>query len=197
MLLDISTNPSDHVDESAGTPEYRGVTRVLYNARVMRDFEVAESILERGSEVHRHTHLLDTVKYFNWNSVDKQYRGWVRAWGKFKADADVHILHSEHFVQNKIYGVRGRLDTICTFADDPRICVLEKKTGKLPPVTPLQLAAYGWLYDPKPPLQRVAVELREDGTYSTKVYPLREYLRDVHDFLALARTMHVQQRLGL
>lgn len=198
MLDHIPTNPGSHPDEHAGPSAFRGVTRILRDGGAMQGWEVAESILERGSEVHRGAHLLDTATRFRWTTLAPEHRGFVRAWRRFKIDFEVHIIASELSVSNEAYQIRGRLDRIVTFGDDGQLCVLELKSGKVMPFTALQLAAYGWLYDPKLLFRRFGLQLNADGTYVPPVeYSRRTYMRDVHDFLSLARAAHVRQRLAL
>src|SRR5690242_9616165 len=100
-----------HPDEAHGEKKFSGVTRVLRDAGIMRDFEVSQDILDRGSDVHKACH------YHNQNDLDfrqvpMELRGYVHACEKFKLDLVKEVILSEYFVSDPIYMIRGRLDCL-------------------------------------------------------------------------------------
>jgi hypothetical protein len=199
-LLGIDVDPASHPDELAGPPAWSGVTRILRDGGCQQPWQVGEAILERGSQVHIACDLLDAKpKSFRWSSFDSAHHGYIHAWLACKEDFDIHVVKSEHYVENAAHRVRGRLDRILTFGKSKQLAVAELCTGKIQPFKGLQMAAYGWMYARGRRLfRRIGFQLRADGTYAPPTeFSIKVYQRDVVDFLTLVRAVEVRERLGL
>src|SRR5882724_3474913 len=177
--FNLPTDPALHPDESGGAITCRGVTRILRDCGLMSDWQVADSILERGNDVHKATQYYDESD-LDLRTPPKEYRARVRAWAKFKSDTNFKIELIETQVQNVIFGFRGRLDRVGVFGDQKMRAVVDIKTGKPQAFTRLQTAAYGTGLNPKELFRRIAVELRADGTFWLDEYPIAEYYDDVN-----------------
>jgi hypothetical protein len=212
MPLDVIVDPSEHPDEknfpgpgSLPSNLWRGTTRTLREAGVMADWQVAESILERGSDVHKACHYrlqndLDLRTLPN-NEQGQYIRGCVRGLEKFLRETGFQVQKTEFPVENRRYGIRGRLDVagiLPNFSQRGPITpmtLIELMTGEPQPYRRLQLASYGFCLSETEVFRRIAVRLFPDGTYSVKAeYPVGEYFSDVHDFLACLRVINFKKR---
>jgi hypothetical protein len=193
MSLDLP-DISQHPDELVAKPG-RGVTRILAEAGMMADFQVAEDILERGSEVHRYTAEMDLAvsdplrRKPDLRGFPKEWRGFTRAWQKFKDQSlsTIHLVEEE--VSDKLYGIRGRLDRVVEIRGRKERAILEIVTGSVQPYKALQMAGYGRCLDHRAIFIRLWVELHEDATFKMGEFPLREYFDDVATFLSCLRVM--------
>lgn len=194
-------DPSLHPDESAGNPSFAGVTRTLSAAGAVSSFEVAESILDRGSDVHKACHYYDEND-LDMRTVPKNRIQFVRAWAKCRRENDFVPIHIEHLVENPNYQIRGHIDRVIELPPLPQFAgttrgILELKTGSAAACTRLQTAIYGWMKDANILWRRFAVILSADASYHIQEYPVTEYMDDVHTFLAFQRGNAFKQKYGL
>jgi hypothetical protein len=193
MSLDLP-DISQHPDELVQKPG-RGVTRILAESGMMADFQVAEDILERGSEVHRFTAEMDLAvsdplrRKPDLRRFPAAWRGFTRAWQKFKdrSLSTIHLVEEE--VSDPLYGIRGRLDRVVEIRGRKERAILEIVTGSVQPYKALQMAGYGRCLDSRAIFIRLWVELHDDATFQSGEFPLREYFDDVSTFLSCLRVM--------
>jgi hypothetical protein len=194
-ILGIESDPALHPDEDAGPAKFLGVTRILRESSAMPAWEVANDILERGSEVHRACDLLDSKpRSFRWSSFPSEWHGYIHAWLTIKEDFGVEVLASERHVENKSRCVRGRLDRILKVRGQKHPMVAELCTGPIQQFKALQMSAYGDMWKHGRGFHRVGFQLKKDGTYALREFPINTYFRHVQDFWALAAAIHVRRR---
>lgn len=153
-----------------------------------------EESLWRGSEVHRIVELADRGT-LNEKSVPKDMQGYREAHRLFMRETGFICTHIEFSVQSKELGVRGRIDRAGIMKGKGTVC--DFKTGPINPAVALQLVLGGHLLDPSHWYQRLAVQLKADGSYSAKSYPLLSWHSDLATALACARVARwkIQQKL--
>lgn len=116
---------------------------------------------ERGHFVHEASELLDEDD-LDWDTVPREWAGYVRAYAEFRAHSDLEILASEEVITNEAYRYCGQLDRRGRMRGRP--CILDIKTSYQPSDTwGIQIAGYAAAFDL--PHDRYALWLRRDGTY--------------------------------
>ena len=161
-----------------------GITRCLALAGVTDFSFVDEEAKFRGSEVHRIIELSDK-DHLDERTVPKRLVGFHEAHCKFMRETGFIPTHIEFKVQSKTLGIRGRIDRAGLMKGKRTIC--DYKTGSINPAVGLQLCLGGHLLDPSHWWQRVAIQLKPDGTYSMKQFPLISWHADLQTALACAR----------
>lgn len=151
--------------------------------------EVLEAARIRGSIVHSLTEGIDMGLMAVQDAYDDAEKcdllGYVKAWEKFKQDTGAYPFVIEERVFSLLYGYAGTLDRICKFVTSSDIWLVDIKTGILMPEHALQTAAYEQAYREANPLpkitHRMCVQLKSDGTYTTKTHKSKT---DLGAFLA-------------
>lgn len=148
--------------------------------------------LNRGRIIHK------VIEYYMENRLSDNYRdpmilGYLDAWIKF---VDETGFYADKGNLEKIIGddklmVGGTIDAIGNL--NGAGTVVDAKSGLPLPSHGIQLAAYECLYRigaDYPPMNRVSVHLKSDGTYKMKIYPINELRRDREIFFAALRLYH-------
>jgi hypothetical protein len=140
----------------------------------------------KGRIIHRtielyHAGRLDPV------NVKAEVEPYLEAWIKFVADSKFIPTMHEKILHDPLIRVAGTADCIGCY--EGRAAVLDIKTGAPHPATAIQLAGYEYLWWSDPghdgkPARRIAVPLKQDGTYWPTEHPDR-HDRDV--FLSAVR----------
>lgn len=161
------------------------VTTILSDLRLIYRID-DEAAKARGTAVHL------AIRYFledrlDWKSVDPAILNYVQAAQKFCSEMDVHPIAIEEPVALPEMGYAGRPDLICTFGRSNAKAIVDWSSGGPVPVTKgLQLIAYGAARPvgekapnrPLPPIGRVGVQLREDGTYLASIFDVKNWYAD-------------------
>lgn len=164
-----------------------GGQRFLYSPDVVLD-------RKRGTYVHEATQFLDDGT-LDWDSLDPFIRPWIEAYQNFLRDSGFVIEAIEKMVGISWIGTdrvfaAGTVDRVGRFPKSAIRAVLDLKSvkaGGVAPATALQLAAYANGESPGKAMERVAVALRPDGTYSAKIFPIGEFQEDLLTWYACAR----------
>jgi len=127
--------------------------------------------LNRGKMIHRATELHDRSA-LDIATLDERIHRFVCAWMRFRAEVPSRMMAIEEDVVHPRLGYCGRLDRIIKA---PALwgwpCVLDIKTNEADIGTRLQLSAYKLALGRKATnYGRMAVELRDDGTYRLDLY---------------------------
>ena len=152
------------------------VTDILAAVGVRRfaGFLTAEDLgwyLNRGKMIHKATELYDGG-VLDLATLDDRIKGFVGGWMHFRAEVPSRMLAIEEDVSHARLGYCGRLDRIIKAPSVCRWpCMLDIKTNEADIGTRLQLSGYKLALGRKAKQYgRMAVELREDGTYKLTVY---------------------------
>jgi hypothetical protein len=208
----LTFEPAGHRYVLDGRPEV-SVTGVLKWAGLIRLGGIPEPVLERARQ--RGTDVHTIVQYDNDGaldecSVDDEYRGYLDAWRRFRREATFRPVLSERRLASRRYRVCGTLDAIGTL--DGVGAIVDAKTGSPDDVAAdLQTAAYEGLArewaalgedhelalllnsSPFLRIQRVAVQLRRDGTFSVECYTAPT---DWTHFVTLVSAYHIAEARG-
>lgn len=183
---------------NAETHEYRidgrlvpSVTQVI-NA-VLPGWQAGEWYMRRGTALHHGCRFLDEGR-LDWSSVSPEIEPRIKAWAKFRDEFPAEVLACE-LPLGHVIGFAGTLDRVLRQAEasDGIICDIK---STITPQVRLQLAAYRLLWAGQTATgatwanghvkinRGVAVELRDDGTYSTLWMNADELSRCEQVFLA-------------
>lgn len=124
----------------------------------------------RGSAVHRAIEFLVDGS-LDLNSIDPKISGYLDAYRAFAEDTGFEVLEVERRVWSPTRRFAGTLDQIGNL--NGRRAIVDVKTGKLMPVTGLQLTGYADAYqeETKQLVSRlIGLQLNVDGTYRMKQY---------------------------
>lgn len=146
------------------------VTEILKNASLIDTRWYSEETAWRGSVVHECTRL-DDLGDLDESSVPPEVQGYLDAWRRAKEDFGF-TRFDEIEEERTCSEFGGRPDRIV----DGR--VVDLKSGTLQPATAIQLAAYAYLADRMNWLERLGIELHDDGTYKPFVFSIREHRQD-------------------
>ncbi len=153
-----------------------GITRCLALSGVTDYSFVDEEAKWRGSEVHRVIELA-AKGTLDRSTVPNEYRGYLRAHDNFILETGFVMLHCEKNVQNTEIGVRGRIDRAGLMKG--KDAIIDFKSSAIQPAVALQLCLGGHLLEPGKWFHRYGVQLKADGSYSVKVFPLMEWAADL------------------
>ena len=146
-------------------------TEILKICGLIDDSFYTYETAQRGKVVHYCCHYLAEGD-LDWTTVDPIVESYVRAYEKFRNDIYWRPTHCEVPMYHKsmIYGV-----TPDQYNDD---AVLEIKSGTMQKWTAIQTALQAMAIWPDDYMRkkRFGVELRNDGSYGTKVFD------DINDF---------------
>jgi hypothetical protein len=104
-------------------------------------------------------------------------------------------LRTEEKVQSKELGLRGRIDDAGLIHGSP--AMVEWKSGKFRPAVALQLCLGGYLHNPSQWFHRYAVQLKADGSYVVKHWPLLTWPADLATALACVRVAQWKLQNGI
>ena len=193
----ICFNEENHLYSRNGVI-YRSVTQVIADAGWC-DFSFVEEDLiihsmKRGKSVHWLLELEDRGA-LNYRTVPAALRGYRRAWLAWKrASGFVPELIEWRFISE--FGYAGTIDRFGTLPPTeiyrtPTKAIVDIKTGPVAAWVALQLAPYALGVMRKLALarriRRIGVELRKNGTYSTKEFPLASFDSDIAKFMGAVR----------
>jgi hypothetical protein len=192
--------PQVTLDEKSHTYKVDGrtlvsVTETLEKCGLRTDFAKSQEALERGRCVHLACQYYDQGR-LDVDSVDRADIDYVRAWILFLETTNFKIKEIEMPVLSLGHGYAGTPDRIGRFPSQPYDTMLEIKTGAVPAVAALQLAAYGNARTKGKKFGRVTVQLLPNGKYKLWAYSIRDYNRDVWDFFSALRIAEWRQRNG-
>lgn len=170
----LQFDAEEHV-YSLGGRRVPGVTNVLLESGIVDDRWFTEWARDRGSAVHHACELLD-LDDLDEGSLDSRLTAYVDAWKRFTADLAPTWERIEWRVHHPVYGYAGTLDRLGTTPGGRQVLV-DIKTGDPGAGAPIQLAAYAYAvrYPEQPgALERMAVQLKPDGTYKVHTYPVAD-----------------------
>jgi hypothetical protein len=121
----------------------------------------------RGTYVHKAIHLYDTGD-LDEDALDPVIVPYLDAWKRFLKESKFEVIESETRLYNDQFtGMPDKVGLLNGYAT-----ILDNKSGNIEPWVALQLAGYeilkGGAY------KRVAVRLKDDGTYSLKEFKDRQ-----------------------
>lgn len=182
--------------------DFSRVTAVLRDTGLYCYDWGTEEARERGRRVHLAAEFLDEGT-LDWRSVDDEDEPFVRAWERFKKETKFEVCVDDHgpVIERQVvctlYGYAGTMDRMgrCDGGRETVVDLKSSESGVISPNVGLQLAAYGFAYDPKRAFDRVAVVLQPER-YTVKWFPVGDYYSDAHDFLAAMRLAARAKRLG-
>jgi hypothetical protein len=122
---------------------------------------------DRGSYAHKAIHLYDTEE-LDEEILDPVLVPYLAAWKKFLRESKFKVADSEVRIDNGQF--TGKPDKVGFLNGQPTI--LDNKTGTIEPWVALQLAGYEILKGS--PHKRIAVKLKDNGTYSLKEFKDRQ-----------------------
>lgn len=167
------------LDFDAETHTYRyngavvpGVTTVL---EPLSDFSfVAPDVMQAACEFGTAVHLaceLDDKGELDVDALDPALLPYLTAWRKFSEDFAVKWSFIEERVHNKTMGYAGTLDRLGLVKNKLTVVDLKTSAALHPSVGP-QLAAYAKAHPQTATLliKRLAVLLKENGTYKAQYY---------------------------
>jgi len=170
------------------------VTKILSRGGLCDNQWFTEESAWRGSMVHKACEY-DDHSELDESTLADEWRGYVAAWRRFKADTGFKPLLVEQPLYHPSMLYAGTLDAAGVFPDGT-VGIADRKSGAITPAARIQTAAYaellrvsGWLDSGfrYPAIRRMAVAIRPDGTYSLPrggEYPIAEQSRDLAVFTA-------------
>ena len=160
LLCDF--DPATHTYR-IGNIRVPSVTQVLSAAGMTNGAYWTTEARDRGTYVARATEIYDRdPDDFDWDGVDEDKVGYVRAWEKFKRESGCEIVACEAQVYSEAYQFAGTLDRIIRWHGS--LTLIDIKTGSPADWHPLQTAAYRMCVDDRP-LDRAAIYLAANSTY--------------------------------
>jgi len=148
---------------------------------------------ERGRRVHEACHYFDEQD-LDWSTVLAEDEPYVRAWESCRKQFHLEILAVEKKLYDPLRHYAGKPDVVGKV--DGLNAVLDRKAGQVQAAAALQVAGYGNLAWPGSVVWRAAVQLKPDGKFSLHIYPMEEYLSDLHDFYSCLRVAAWKERNG-
>ncbi len=171
-----------------------GVTEVLTEFGFIEPEWYTEWARVKGSATHLALHLLKENR-LDWDTVDKQIKGYIAAHELFVKETGYQSLYSEYRAWNPIRRYAGTIDDLGILYDKPAL--IDFKTGKVMPWTAMQTGGYEGCKLPKEftgvPIKRYGLELRADGSYFLTPFA------NPHDkdlFAALVSTLYWKRNNG-
>lgn len=120
----------------------------------------------KGKAVHLAIHYLVTGQ-LNWDTVDSQIVGRVRAFQKFHNETRLPIIESELRMYSKRYQVAGTLDLMF----EEKVLILGDIKSYIEPILEIQFGGYSLLYEEnfkKKVKKACAIQLKDNGDYNLK-----------------------------
>ena len=139
------------------------VTQIIGEV-IHRKFYASEWHMNRGSMLHEaiHLHLQGVLDP---ESVDSMIQPRLDAATKFIKECNVTVIECEKRVASAGLGYAGTVDCIARIGKD--VCIVDWKST-LEPQADLQLGGYALLLKDHKITKAVAVELRDNGSYSCR-----------------------------
>lgn len=172
--MTVTATPTCEFDPATHTYHINGrrvpsVTQVLSAAGMTNGAYWTPEARDRGTYVARATEILDRdPDDFDWDAVDEDKVGYVRAWERFKYESGCEIVASEQQVYSEAWQFAGTLDRIArliSMYEPSKLRVLiDIKTGSGAEWHRFQTAGYRLGRDERP-LGRAAVYLSPNGSY--------------------------------
>lgn len=183
------------LDEVTHSYAYQGVrvisvTQALTACHLIDNEWFTDYARQRGKAVHLGTQL-DDEGDLDEASLAPEILPYVEAHRRFKADTGFVPEMIESRICLPRLGYAGTLDRYGTIGKQKTI--VDYKTGEIYPWVRLQLAGYANGLTYPAAIQRLAVRLKNDGTYRVVSYPILDFARDLADFLACVRVSQMQQ----
>lgn len=149
---------------------------------------------DRGTFVHDACWFYDEND-FDWHNVDERLHGYVKAYIKFRKEADFEPDIIEKKYYDELFWFAGRPDRAGRLGKEPK-AIVEIKTGKPGAFAAIQTAAQKILIEKHNPgyYKRFALELMSDGKYD-----LTPHLdpKDRNVFLASLTISHWRRKNGI
>lgn len=188
----IHFDPESHTYWHNGA-KVPGVTSII---KELKDFSMVPPAMlaaaaARGTYVHTACEFYDQDD-LDIESLDPDFRGYVEGWIRFRKETGFTPRLIEHRLFHPLHIYAGTMDREGDFEDEPAILDIKTSSGTLTAEVGIQLAAYQEAYiaqhpgNPRP-TRRIAVQLREDGTYRLYQY------RDQSDFAVFLSLLTVQR----
>lgn len=168
--------------------EVLSVTQVLNLAGLVSPFCMQEEARWRGSEVHRLCAVSDG-EGLDLRTVPSKLRGYIRAWQQYRKDTGFEPTLIEQRIDDHVHHYSGRLDRVGTRRGQTSLTIIDLKTGAVPDYAKYQLAAYAHGLRPNHVFERIGVQLKPDGKYSSKVFSQMDFNADLAKFLQMLRTV--------
>lgn len=160
----------------AGSHTYRwngepvpGVTSIL---APLTDFErVPAVVLQAAADFGRAVHLaceLHDIGDLDEDALDPELRPYLAGWKRFSAEHAVQWIDIERPVYNAAMRYAGTPDRVGAVAGSLAVVDIKTTAALYPSVGP-QLAAYAYAAT-RPYAERIAVQLKANGTYTLKRY---------------------------
>jgi hypothetical protein len=183
--MSFSFDPEKHEYRLNGVA-LPSVTTVLKGTGMIDYSMIPQDILQaaahRGTAVHRALHYYDDGE-LDEVTLDPMIVPYVEAGKRFYAESRFEVAYVEQRVVDTTHWYAGTLDRTGTFPDGS-VAVLDWKTGILVPGHGLQLAAYANCLEHPRRYRRIAVQLRDDGSYQIHEFPMKDFERDIRLFLS-------------
>lgn len=164
--------------------DFIGITRALAISGATDFSFVDEESKWKGSEIHRMIQLYDERKLQE-STIPTKLRGYLAAHKKFMAETGFIPQEIEFKVQDKVLGVRGRLDRAGLMKG--KRTIVDFKSGSINPAVALQLCLGGHLLEMGQWFNRCAVRLKADGNYGIKYFPLMMWHSDLATAISCVR----------
>jgi hypothetical protein len=183
-------DPETHTYRDLYGKEYPSVTQILAHAKLvdysMVPDEYRISAFTRGTAVHWVTQLEDEGM-LNYRRLSKKMRGYRKAWNTWKkASGFVTMKIEQHFIDSRGYaGTPDRVGQLPATAQIPckTFAIVDIKTGAaIVDGTRFQLSAYSAHYGGVRAFRRIALLLKEDGTYKVREFSVDTAEHDYSTF---------------
>jgi hypothetical protein len=189
-MTQVQFNESNHSYHVNGKP-VTSVTKILSHSGIVNsEFFRGTEALDRGTLVHDLTARRDSGERIPLNHVPLKFRGFLRAWDKFKDETNFKADLIEHRVVCASPLYAGTLDRLGHFSpNDTTPTILDLKThntGRVGQWVKYQLVGYGHALNARKIYQRVGVALHPNGTYAITRFPVTEWMTDLAVFLHAA-----------
>lgn len=177
--------------------EVPSVTAIIKSAGLMSEFAMDADAALRGTEVHRYCAMSDTDGV-HLQQVPARFRGYIKAWRQYQKDAGFACIEVERRVDDPNFEYAGRLDRVGLRGMNSIKTLLDIKTGVVPDWAKYQLVAYGaaYLVRPGQVCERAAVQLKPDGTYKVRTWPLSEFYQDLAAFRQMLANYNTKQEIS-
>ncbi len=176
-------------------PSVTQVLADLYNWN-----SVPPKVLARKRALGRAVHKaieLDVQDQLDEASLDREVRGYFKAWRRFRLEKQFQCYLSEHRVASKKYRYAGTLDLVGVM-DGAEVLIDTKNTYHVHPQSALQTAAYSAaameMGVAPVGIQRYALHLQKEGTYQLRHHKSKQ---DFPIFLACLSRYNWQLWHGL
>lgn len=160
--------------------------------------DVVEKAAVRGTIVHGYCEVVDLDDQYDLDEIPEAFRGYVKAYKRFRAETGFEPIYSELCVASPSHGFAGTLDRLGIYPEDGRVALIDLKTPAQPsPTWAIQTAGYAIAVEDAGVStvdERSALRLRPNGTY--KLDPHHGH-GHTHDFLAALRVAHFRLAHGL